>query len=280
VILGFGSSSNRSSNGTRQGIAYASLNCSSPAGPVPVAISEKHLGQHAQAFQGVTVHISNGCKQQVPAVHRNASIDALLYFCSDQPLQLTLLQPVVRGVALVADFKSLPAENPAFLAFGGNVNATIIAGQFTNNTAGAALVAYQQAALNMVDTEISGHAGQRAVGVLALGAAKVSITNSSFSHNTVPNVVLASNNSRISVISSMFVNNTLDAFNTENGGLLQFEDTSRGVIDSSMISNTTAGQASGLSVCNSSQVGGTLVLSQPWRLLWCHQACLVSLQTC
>jgi hypothetical protein len=227
---------------------------------VPIAISKKHLQQHTKAFTGVDVRNSAACDAYAGAAYRNASINALLFFCSEQPLQVALLQPVVHGVALVASAESFFSSTPALLAFGGNVNASIIGGKFTNNTAGAALVALQQAEVHIHNTKISSHTGRRARGVLALDAATVSISNSSFSSFTAPGAVLARNQSRLSITASTFVHNTLNAFNNEGGGLLQFEDSAAGTITSSTISSTTAGQASGLAVYNNTQVRATICL--------------------
>uniref|UniRef100_A0A383WCS1 Right handed beta helix domain-containing protein n=1 Tax=Tetradesmus obliquus TaxID=3088 RepID=A0A383WCS1_TETOB len=254
LLLGYSSSSSSSSssfvnsssaNLSRQGIARASLNCSSPAGPVAVAISGRYLAQHAQAFSGVNVHSSDACKAHSSAAYRNSSVEALLHFCSEQPLHLTLLQPVVHGVALAVDGNSTNSGIPALLAFG-TINASIVGGSFINNTAGAAVIAIQQAALHLDSTEISYHVGQHARGVHAADSAAVSISNSSFSNMTAAGAVLASNKSRISITASTFINNTLNQYDSKGGGLLQFEDSATGTIIGSTISNTTAGQAGGL----------------------------------
>jgi hypothetical protein len=92
VLLGHGSG--------QLGVAYASLNCSSPGGLVPVAINATHMQQHSGKFRGVSVIDNSDCVSHAATSSAGVgrkNVHALLYFCGDQ--NLTLIQPVVKGVA-------------------------------------------------------------------------------------------------------------------------------------------------------------------------------------
>jgi hypothetical protein len=112
------------------GVAYASLNCSSAGGLVPVAINATHMQKHSGRFRGVTVIDSSDCVSHAATSSAGVgrkNVHALLYFCGDQ--NLTLIQLVVKGVALL-DIKSTShSDDPTLLLFGGSIHAGIDGGQ-------------------------------------------------------------------------------------------------------------------------------------------------------
>ncbi|KAF6253512.1 hypothetical protein COO60DRAFT_407427 [Scenedesmus sp. NREL 46B-D3] len=188
LLMGHGRAGSTSGiNGTmhgtssRQGIA-ARLSCSSPSGPVKISINTTLLLPQSAAFTGVTVLDSSDCQAHAAAGSGGVPIHALLYFCSNQKLQLHLLQPIVQGVVLADG--SAPMYNPALLVFGGNVNATITGGWLAHNTAGAALVVMNQAQLTLQNTLVTQHKGTHGRAVLALDNSRVAIDNSTFSNMT------------------------------------------------------------------------------------------------
>jgi hypothetical protein len=153
------SSVNNSSSTGRVGVAVASLSCNSSDGtPVPIAINETHLQQHAAAFAGVKILAASECKADA-ATATPAPIHGLLYFCSSSH-HLVLLRPVIRNLALPlalpGDISSTASSNhswhQAILAFGGNVTASIVNGSFTDNIAGTAVLARQQAVLSVTNS--------------------------------------------------------------------------------------------------------------------------------
>jgi hypothetical protein len=146
---------NNSSN-TRIAVAVASLSCNSSDGtPVPIAINEKYLQQHAAAFTGAKILVVSACKADA-ATQASTPIHALLYFCSSSH-HLVLLRPVVRNLVLpFAPLSDINSSNSswqhAILAFGGDVAASIVGGSFTDNSAGTVLVARQQAGLSVTNS--------------------------------------------------------------------------------------------------------------------------------
>jgi hypothetical protein len=160
VLLGHGKG--------QHGIAYASLNCSSAYGLIPVAVNATHMQPHSARFRGVTVVSSSDCVSHAATSSAGVgrkSVHALLYFCGDH--NLTLNQPVVKGVALVDVNSTSHSDDPTLLFFGGSIHARLDGGQFDGNIAGAAMMVVQHATLDVHGTLVNAHVGARAMALLA-----------------------------------------------------------------------------------------------------------------
>jgi hypothetical protein len=263
VLQGHGSTSSSSEQDTRssrQGIASARLDCSSTAGPVQISINKQELQSHSSSLTGVTIVTGSECQKHATKGSRGAPINALLYFCSEQQLQLQLLQPIVEGVALVnGSSRKVGADNEALLVFGGNVNATITGGRFSHIQAGVALVVMNQAELTAHNTVITDYRGNRARAVMAVDDSTVAIYNSTVSNMTGAGAVVARNESRVIINDSTFTSNIYKALgsNPKGGGMLQFEDNSSAVVTQSQFfrCGTTARQISAVTVHDKAKVG-------------------------
>jgi hypothetical protein len=275
MLRGHGSTSSSSSSGrgtssSRQGIASARLDCSSSSGLVQIIVDKQELQPLSSAFTGVTVLDSSECQKHAARGSRGVPINVLLYFCSDQQLQLHLLQPVIEGMLLVnGSSRRVGADNKALLVFGGNVNATVTEGQFTHNEAGVALVVMNEAELTVNSTLVSHHKGNRARAVLAMDDSRVAIYNSTVSNMTAAGAVVARNESRVTIERSTFSHNNYTALvsldgDQVGGGVLQFEDNSSAVATQSQIFNTRGNvygkTVSGLAAYNAAKVGHSTVL--------------------
>jgi hypothetical protein len=268
VLRGYGSPSSSEEQDTRssrQGIASARLDCSSTAGPVQIGINKQELQPYASAFTGVTVLGSSECQKHAAKGSRSIAINALLYFCSEQQLELQIVQPVIEGVALVnGSSKRVGADNKALLVFGGNVNATVTGGQFSYIQAGVALVVMNQAELTVHNTVVTSYKGNRARAAMAIDNSRVAIYNSTVSNMTGAGAVVARNDSRVSINGSTFNDNSYKALvasgsDQNGGGMLQCEDNSSAVVTQSQFirCGTNGQQVSAVAVFNTAQVGAS-----------------------
>jgi hypothetical protein len=260
VVLGHRSSSSSTSDSSsdssrRHGVAFASLNCTSTDGHVPVIVNEEHLKRYAAYFNGVTALSSSDCKDHAE-VNNTRPVTALLYFCSEH--QLLLQNPVVQGVTLVdADSTSHP-DDPAILLFGGSIDASITGGRFSNNTAGADVVAQQQASVHIQDTTFYSSTAARGLSVYASDSSLLSISNSVFTNMTLAGVILAVTEARITIANSTFSNNVIDAWDDQAAGVIQLFNDATAVITGSTFSSNRAGEGAGVAAYGSAQVRNSL----------------------
>lgn len=251
VILGY---EDTGSSSSKHGISFASLNCSTSDGPLPVLIDEKHLARFKASFSGVSVVSRSKCKQLAEASNMlyRYPIRALLYFCSSH--QLTLLQPLVQGVALVDANSNNHPDDPALLLFGGSISASMIGGVFVNNTLGAALVVQQQASLQITDTSVTGHMGTRGLAVYASGESALVISNSSFSNMNTAGAVQGGGQASITIHSSTFGSNTMNKWDDIPAGILTFYDNSTASVSWSNFRRNTARFDVAIALYGSAQV--------------------------
>jgi hypothetical protein len=248
VLLGHGSG--------QLGVAYASLNCSSAGGLVPVAVNATHMQQHAASFRGVTVMDSSDCANHAATSSAGVgrkNVHALLYFCGNHSLILN--QPVVKGVALVDVSSSSHSDDPALLLFGGSIQAGIDGGQFDGNTAGTALMAMQRATLQLHGTLVNAHVGARAMALIADGSAVVTIDSSTLS-NMLAAAALARDQATLVVEGSTFRNNSCNYLDPHGPSMLEAQGASTATLSNSVFSRNTVHSGTVVYVADEAQVGG------------------------
>jgi hypothetical protein len=157
VLLGYGTDSSSNNNPTL-GFADASLACNSSDDlPVAVYFNSTYLREHVSAFKGVSAASDSSCNGSAAAAAAGpTSIRALLYFCSSNH-QLTLVNPVVKGLWLPAARKNGTTSSSsswlqAILAFGGSINASITRGLFAQSSADMLIAVRQHAKLSVSNT--------------------------------------------------------------------------------------------------------------------------------
>jgi hypothetical protein len=179
------------------------------------------------------------------------NINALLSFCSKH--QLLLRSPEVHGLSFARAANASQPEFPTVLLFGGSINASIIGGSFSNNTAGVTLGVRQQARLHIKDTSVYGHKGKRSYVVLASDKSMLSISNSSF-RDTAVAVVSAVRQASIAIQSSSFRSNIPVAIDGVRSGVIQLSNEAIAVIASSSFDGNRAFKGTAVSAFDRSQV--------------------------